>query len=218
MPSSGKQHLLGMCDHVSFPATTSRRARPCRYGRRAAAMAQLAVHRPLDEGDLHDDLRPHPVRAQARQAVAFVNGGFAISSASSRARRSSSSFVSKPVPTLPAKTKSSLLEVADQQRAEADASALRIGEAADDELLRRLAFHLQPVRRAAVLVRRVAPLGDDAFPALAARALPRLRIVERGDALRAAVASGSVVSSARRSSSGSAVTSRPSSHRMSNTW
>ena len=31
-------------------------------------MAKLAVHRPFDERDLHDDLRPHPVRAQARQA------------------------------------------------------------------------------------------------------------------------------------------------------
>ena len=60
-----------------------------------------------------------------------------------------------------------LFEVADQQRAQADARALRIGEAADDELLRRLALHLQPVRRAAVLVRRVAPLGDDALPSLA---------------------------------------------------
>src|SRR5206468_11272638 len=30
-------------------------------------MAELAVHRPLDEGDLHDDLGAHPVRAHARQ-------------------------------------------------------------------------------------------------------------------------------------------------------
>ena len=109
------------------------------------------------------------------------------------------------------------VEVADEQRAEADAAALRIGEAADDELLRRLALHLQPVRRAAVLVRRVAPLGDDAFPAFAARALPRLRIVERSARAAAARRSGSALSSARRSSSGSDVTSRPSSHRMSNT-
>src|SRR5262249_39732239 len=39
--------------------------------------------------------------------TALVNGEVGISSASSRARSSSSSFVSKPVPTFPAKTKSS---------------------------------------------------------------------------------------------------------------
>ena len=150
--------------------------------------------------------------------TALVNGGVGISSASSRARRSSSSFVSKPVPTLPGEDEVVALEVADEQRAEADARALRIGEAADHELLRRLALHLQPVRRAAVLVRRVAPLRDDALPALAARALPRLRIVERARRAAAAARSGSAPSSARRSSSGSDVTSRPSSHRTSNTW
>ncbi len=72
--------------------------------------------------------------------------------------------------------------VADQQRAEADARALRIGESADDELLRRLAFHLQPVLRAAVFVGRAAPFGDHAFPSLAPRALPRLRVVQELDA------------------------------------
>ena len=43
--------------------------------------------------------------------------------------------------------------VADEQRAEPDARALWIGEAADDEFLRELALHLQPVLRAAMLVR-----------------------------------------------------------------
>src|SRR5687767_13196859 len=39
--------------------------------------------------------------------TAFVNGGCEVSSASSRVRRFSSSFVSKPVPIFPAKTRSS---------------------------------------------------------------------------------------------------------------
>jgi hypothetical protein len=72
--------------------------------------------------------------------------------------------------------------VADQQRAEPDPRALRIGEAADDEVLGRLALHLEPMRRSAVLVRRVAPLRDHPFPALGLGRLPRLRIVERGHA------------------------------------
>ena len=85
------------------------------------------------------------------------------------------------------------LEVADEQRAQADARALRIGEAADDELLARLALHLQPVRRAAVLVGRVAPLGDDALPALGARALPRLAARRAAARAAAAARSGSAL-------------------------
>ena len=34
-------------------------------------MPELAVHRPLDERDLHDDLGADPVRAQARQPDAL---------------------------------------------------------------------------------------------------------------------------------------------------
>ena len=66
-PVVREQHLLGMRDHVSL--TTSRRL----VGADAEqpGMAKLAVHRPLDEGDLHDDLGPHPVRAHARQADGF---------------------------------------------------------------------------------------------------------------------------------------------------
>ena len=91
-------------------------------------------------------------------------------------------MVSKPVPILPANTKSCAVVVADEQRAQADACALRIGEPADDELLRRLALHLQPVLRAPMLVRRAAALGDHALPALAPGPLPRLRVVDQLDA------------------------------------
>ena len=125
--------------------------------------------------------------------VAFVNGDAGSSIASRRSRRSSRSFVSKPVPILPAKTKSLAFVVADEQRAEADARALRIGEAADDELLRRLALHLQPVLRAAMLVRRAAPLGDHAFPALAPGALPRLARRRAARRAASAASNGSVL-------------------------
>ena len=60
-----EQHLLGMRDH-GVSRTTSRAALSIADAEQAR-MAQLAVHRPLDERDLHDDLRAHPVRAQARQ-------------------------------------------------------------------------------------------------------------------------------------------------------
>ena|ERR1043165_6240306 len=34
-------------------------------------VTKLVVFRPLNEADLHDDLRAHPVRAQAREADGF---------------------------------------------------------------------------------------------------------------------------------------------------
>jgi hypothetical protein len=36
-----------------------------------ARMAQFAVIGPFDEANLHDDLGPHPVRAQTRQTDGF---------------------------------------------------------------------------------------------------------------------------------------------------
>src|SRR5262245_54668714 len=123
-------------------------------------MAELAVHRPFDEADLHDDLGPDPVRAQARQAGPFRE----------RRRREldrvepGAQIEQEPGveagPDFSGEDEIVALEVADEQRAQADAAALWISEAADDQLLRRLALHLQPVRRSAVLVARVAALGD----------------------------------------------------------
>src|SRR6202012_4298330 len=58
--------------------------------------------------------------------------------------------------------------VAEQQGAEPDAGALRVGVAADDELLAVQALELQPVAAAPGLVARVRALGQDPFPALLA--------------------------------------------------
>ncbi len=73
------------------------------------------------------------------------------------------------------------VEVADEQSTEPDPLALRVSETADDQLLARLAFHLEPVRRASMLVLRVAALGNHTFPPFGARALPGLVIVQRLD-------------------------------------
>src|SRR4051794_8624801 len=70
----------------------------------------------------------------------------------------------------------------DEQCAETNSLALRIGEAADNEILRQLTLHLQPLFRAAMLVDRTASLRDHAFPAVALRAFPRRRIVDQRDA------------------------------------
>ena len=85
-------------------------------------MAQLAVHRPLDEGDLHDDLGPHPVRAQARQADApCVNGGFGdLERVEPRAQVEQQLGVEARA-DLAGEDEVVAFEVADEQRAEADA-------------------------------------------------------------------------------------------------
>ena len=117
-------------------------------------MAKLAVHRPFDEGDLHDDLGPHPVRAQARQPDGLGERRLRdLERIEPRAQVQQQLRVEARA-DLPGEDEVGRpsLEVADQQRAQADAGSLRIGEPADHELLRRLALHLQPVRRAAVLV------------------------------------------------------------------
>ncbi len=147
-------------------------------------MPQLAVAGPFDEGDLHHDLRTDPMRAQTGQA-----GGARerrLRSAPSHrgvgASRAGASYRSRCRSSRQRRNRAFV--VADEQRAQADARALRIGEAAHHELLRRFAFHLQPVLRPAMLVRRAAALGDDTFPALMPRALPRRR--DRQGARRAA--------------------------------
>ena len=180
-------------------------------------MAQLAVHRPLDEGNLDDDLGAHPVCAHARKARRpCVNGDFGISSASSLARRSSSSFVSNPVPTLPAKTNSS--PRSSRRAARPARRVLPCGSvnppttsswAASHFILsqcgdRRCSY--TESRRFAITPSQPSRAG----------AVPRLRVVERLHALQGR-ANGRSASSARRASSGSDMTSRPSSQRTSKT-
>ena len=115
--------------------------------------------------------------------LAFVNGDFGISMRVEPRAQIEQELRVEAGADLSGKHEIAAFVVADEQRAETDARALRIGEPADDELLRRFALHLQPVLRAAMFVRRAAPLGDHAFPAFAPRALPRLLVVEQLDAL-----------------------------------
>src|SRR5262245_20016721 len=102
-----------------------------------ARVPELAVHGPFDERDLDDDLRPDPVGAQARQAAGF------------RERRTGNLEPVEPRAQIeqelrvearadfPGEDEVAAVVVADEERAEPDARALRIREPADDELLRR---------------------------------------------------------------------------------
>ena len=179
----GKQNFFGMRDHhVSL--TTSR--------------GDLSMRTPSNRGWRSLPCTVHSMKATcttisgrtqcARRRgspLPCVNGVFGISSVSSRARRSRSSLRIETRADLAGEDEVVAIEIADEQRAQADAAALRIGESADDEFLRRLALHLQPVRRAAVLVGRVAAFRDHAFPSFAAGALPRLVVGRPAERVRA---------------------------------
>ena len=132
-----------------------------------ARVPQLVGAGPLGEGDLRDQ----PGRAQCtafRGSVPFVHGDASTSSFVSRACRSRSTDWEKPVPTLPAYTRSSPVVVRQQQRPQRDPGPLRVGPADHDQLLAGLALELQPPVGPAGGVRRVGPLGDQPLPALAA--------------------------------------------------
>src|SRR3954466_12719415 len=115
-------------------------------------MAELSVYGPFDESDGDDDFGTHPVGAQPRQAVR------------PRERRLRDLDRVKPAPqieqqlrveagaNLTCERELSMVVVADQQRAQSDAGSLRIGETADDEVMRELALHLQPALRAPMFV------------------------------------------------------------------
>ena len=64
MPSSGNSTFSG-CVITTSPALL--RAPPYRCGAQQPGVAQFAMHRPFDEGHLHDDLGTHPMRPNARQ-------------------------------------------------------------------------------------------------------------------------------------------------------
>ena len=65
-----KHHLLGVRDHDESRAVADDVARTSLGTKpEQPRMSQLGVNRPFDEGDLHHERRPHPVRAQARQPL-----------------------------------------------------------------------------------------------------------------------------------------------------
>src|SRR5437879_13624126 len=98
---------------------------------------------PLDERDLHYDLGPHPMGADARQAGRFCEGAARNLESVEALAEVEEQLGVEARADLPRENEIVALEVAKQDRAEAPAHALRIGEAADDQLLRGLALHLE---------------------------------------------------------------------------
>ena len=101
-------------------------------------MPQLVVAGPLDERHLHDDRRPHPVRAQLRQALRDRERRLRDLDRIETLAQIEQQLGVEAGADLSGEHEVVAFVVADQQRAEADARALRIGEAADHQLLRAL--------------------------------------------------------------------------------
>ncbi len=130
------------------------------------------------------DLGPDPVCAETGQAFGFREWRFR--SARGRpvtARRWSSSFVSKPVPILPANTKSSLSKW--PTRSTPSPTRLPCGSVNPPTTSSFVASHFILSQ---CLDRRCssgdpAPLGNDPFPSFAAGHLPRVRALDLGNAV-----------------------------------
>src|SRR4030095_5440143 len=137
---------------------------------------QFAVAGPLGEGDLNDDRRLDPVRPQTRQADRLRERRRVERDRVEPGAQVEEQFRVEARADLAREDEVVSLEEADQQCAEPNAASLRIGEAADHELLARLALHLQPVRRPPVLVWRIEPLRAHTLPAFTAGALSTRRV------------------------------------------
>ena len=141
----------------SRPSRARSRSAACRCAGRGTPRGGPAVLRPLGERHLGDQLRLDPV-CRAPRAACSANGVVAASRAPSscllqvaqRLRVEAGADVAGVAQ--PAR----LVVDAEQQRAEPGARALRVGVAADHELLALRALELDPVGRAARHVGRVA--------------------------------------------------------------
>src|SRR5262245_51933255 len=107
-------------------------------------MPKLAVDGPFDERHLNDEIRSDPMSMEARQTFGpRERRRRNLDCVEPGAKRQEQLRIESRT-ELARKDEVVAIEIADEQRAEADASALRIGESADDQLLRRLALHLEP--------------------------------------------------------------------------
>src|SRR3954447_10388712 len=138
-----------------------------------ARLTQPAGAGPLGEADLGDEPRLDPVGALRQRLDGLAEGRLVRLERVELLAQVRQRPGVEPGADLAGVAQDAVLVVADEQRAEADARALRLGEAADHDLLLEEALELEPVTRAAGAVRRIGALGDHALPALRARALVR---------------------------------------------
>src|SRR5258705_1338929 len=148
-----------------------------------ARVAQLAMCGPLNKPNQHDDLRPYPMCTQARQSNSFRKRRLPYLETIQSGTQLEQQLRVKASSNLPCKHELVAFVMSNEKRTETDAFALRICESTNDELLRHLALHFQPMFRTALFINRIASLSDDTFPTFLQRSLPRQRIRQRLNAL-----------------------------------
>src|SRR4051794_13766926 len=131
-------------------------------------VAQLAVAGPLAEAHLGDQLRLHPAGLARQLADRIGEGGLRLLELAQLRAEIAQCLLVETGADLARVEQLALLVVADQQRPELGAGALRSGETADHHLLLVGALELEPVARALWRVAAVGPLGDQPFPPLPA--------------------------------------------------
>src|SRR6185503_2153917 len=146
MPSSGKRTFSGWVITPASPFLHHVASVLVRTKAEQTRVTQLPVYRPLDEGNLDDDLGPHPVCAQAWKADGLREWRFRHLEAVESGAEVQQQLRVEPRADLPREHELVVLEIPDEQCTQADSAALGICESADDELLGELAFHLEPVR------------------------------------------------------------------------
>ena len=99
-------------------------------------MPQLAVNRPLNKSDLHDDVRPNPVSANARQAGSLGEGRSGDLDPIQTFPQLTQHLRIESGSNFPRKEQIVTLEMTNEQCAQANARTLWIGEATDHEIAR----------------------------------------------------------------------------------
>jgi hypothetical protein len=102
-------------------------------------MAKLAVAGPFDERDSDGDPGRDPVGPEARESFRFREGRLLDLQRVEPRPQVEQHLRVEARPDLPRERELALVVMTDEQRAEADPRALRIGEAADEEVVRQLA-------------------------------------------------------------------------------
>ena len=94
------------------------------------------MHCPFDEGDLHDDLGTHPVRPNTREPDGFVERRFRYLKRIEPRAEFHKQLGIEARADFSSEDEVLILEIADKQSAQSDASSLGVGEPAHHEFLR----------------------------------------------------------------------------------
>src|SRR4249920_1029958 len=140
MPSSGERTFSGWVITPRSPFLHHVASVLVRAKAEQTRVTQLAVHRPLDKGNLDDDLGAHPMCAHAWKADGLREWRFRHLEGVESGAEVQQQLRVEPRADLPGEHELVVLEIPDEQCPQPDSAALGVSESADDELLGELAL------------------------------------------------------------------------------